>query len=435
MRAAFLAAATCAATTAALVACGGEEKQAPSRAARAVPTAVCSPIVYGGRGRPRSLVVVAGPLQGAYSPHGLQNTQSVKLILSRRAWRADTGTVGMQACNEADARSGEPSPGKCRRIARAASRDRDVVGIVGPTFSTCAIEMLPILNRAPGGPLALISPGATYLGLTRGGPGVAREHPDALYPTGRRNFARMAPADDVSGAAIAVFAQRRGVRRPFVLNDGVAYGVGVAAAFKAAAERSGMEVAGTAAWDPRARSYARLADRIRTAGADAVFLGGYVSNNGPKLIENLRAGLGSRVEILAPDGFQQPEAIVEGAGARAEGVKLAIAALPTRALSPAGRRYAAEFEQRFGQRPCCFAVHAAEAAEILMDAIERSDGSRRRVTDEVFRTDVRDGLLGSFRVDRHGDTTSSTIAVYEIRGGKLEFVTAIAPSARLLARR
>ena len=66
------------------------------------------------------------------------------------------------------------------------------------------------------------------------------------------------------------------------------------------------------------------------------------------------------------DGFNQPATIVEGAGSRAEGVVVAIASVPNRMLPPAGRRFAAQFERRFGARPCCYAVHTGEAARVLL---------------------------------------------------------------------
>ena len=54
--------------------------------------------------------------------------------------------------------------------------------------------------------------------------------------------------------------------------------------------------------------------------------------------------------------------------------------------------------------------------------------------DRLFRTRVRDGLLGSFEFDRYGDTSLSTQALYRIERGRLRFVTTISPSADLLSR-
>ena len=427
----------CAAALALITACGGgggDGSPAPA-AARPVPASVCGPITYGGSGRPRLLMVNSGPLQGPVSDHGVQNAQAAKLVLAQRRWRAGDFTVGVQVCDEAAAGSPVPSASKCARNAKAFAADRSVVAVLGPVYSTCGYAMMPFLNRAPGGPLAIVSMSNTYLGLTRKGPGVASGDPDRLYPTGARNYARMAPADDVLGAAAALYAQRLGVHRPYVLHHDEAYGYGVAIAFRTAAQRLGMEIAGTARWDRRARDYVRLARRIRQAGADGVYLGGYVSDNGAKLVKDLRDGLGAGVPFLSPDGFNQPARIVEGAGERAEGFITMIASLPTRALTPAGQRFAGEFKRRFGALPCCFAMHTAQATQLLLDAIARSDGSRSSVLRNIFRTRVRDGLLGNFEFDRFGDTTLRTIAVYRIQGGSLHYVTAISPAAELLARK
>ena len=78
--------------------------------------------------------------------------------------------------------------------------------MLGTFNSGCAVAALPELNRAPGGPLALISPSNSVVGLTRGGPGVDPALPGALYPTGRRNYLRVYPTDDLQGAALAHLA-------------------------------------------------------------------------------------------------------------------------------------------------------------------------------------------------------------------------------------
>jgi hypothetical protein len=78
-------------------------------------------------------------------------------------------------------------------------------------------------------------------------------------------------------------------------------------------------VVGTERWEPKARDYRALAERIGKAGADGVYLGGLVYNNGPRLIKDLRQALGPDVAILAPHGFALPVPIVEGAEPAAEG--------------------------------------------------------------------------------------------------------------------
>ena len=164
---------------------------------------------------------------------------AVALVFEQRQWRAGRFTVGFQACNDAERSSGFPSPELCMANARAYVERRRVVGVVGPAFSFCAQAMLPILNAAPGGPLAVANGLNTYVGLTRGGSSAAADEPGRYYPSGRRNYARITATDDVQAAAMATFVERLGARRVFVLDEGTDYGKGLVFAYRRAADRLG----------------------------------------------------------------------------------------------------------------------------------------------------------------------------------------------------
>jgi hypothetical protein len=62
-------------------------------------------------------------------------------------------------------------------------------------------------------------------------------------------------------------------------------------------------------------------------------------------------------------------------------------------------------------------VCAAQAASVLLDAIARCDRTRGSVVDQLFRTRVSDGPLGTFRFDARGDVDPSPVTVLRIRGG------------------
>ena len=419
----------------ALAACGddGEAERRTPDAARAVPSAVCSPVTYGGEGRPHLIVPLVGPMQNAYADHGVQNAQAAKLVLEQRKWRAGRFAVGVQACDEASA--DEPfDVAKCERTAKAFADNASIPVVVGPTVSSCAAKMIPVLNGARGGPVAMLGNGNTYVGLTREGPGVEPGHPHELYPTGERNYLRTAPADDSQAAAGALAAREAGAARVYALADGDSFGKGLAAGFAAAAERLGLEPVGSATWDPKAEDYRGLARRIARERADAVYLGGYVTSNGPRLVADLRDALGDAV-LIGPDGFNQVTTLVEGAGRRADGLVITIAAAPVRALPAAGRTWAADYRRRFGAQPCCYAMHAAQNMQLALDAIAASaDGSRTEVLDHLREARVRGGLIGDFSFDRHGDTTQTSIAVYRIAQGRLRYDRMLDVPTELLMR-
>ena len=418
------------------VACGGAENSAPAGGppARPVASAICSPVSYGGPGRPRFLVVNNYSYQGPYKGHGVQTGQAIKMVLADRGWRAGPYTIGMQACEETSARTGHPSAEKCQRNARAFAHNPSVLGVIGPLTSYCAASMLPILNRAPHGPLADISGSNTYVGLTRAAAGTtAAGEPQRYFPTGQRSYARLAPTDDVQGAADALVAQRLGLRRAFVLDDRSPYGTALAGSFRSAASRLGVGVVGTAHVSPAAHDYRALAGRVRAAHPTVVFVAGELGNAGPRLIAQLTAVLGPHVRLIGGDAFS-PAPLVEAAGPRVDGMILSIAVLPTTSLPPSGRRFAAEFQKRYTQLPCCYSVHDAQATELLLDAIAKAGGNRARIARYLIGARVQDGLLGDFQIDRNGDTTLNTIGIYEIRAGRLRFERAVTPPSELLNR-
>ena len=59
-------------------------------------------------------------------------------------------------------------------------------------------------------------------------------------------------------------------------------------------------------------------------------------------------------------------------------------------------------------------LEAAQAAEVVLDAIGRSNGTRASVLEQLKATNVKNGILGSFRFDRYGDITPADIPVLRI---------------------
>jgi branched-chain amino acid transport system substrate-binding protein len=385
-----------------------------------LPASVCEPVVAGGGGNADLLIVSDLPLQGGTRVVATQMTQAITFALRERGFRAGRFHVAYQSCDDSIARTGLYDEAKCAANARAYGANRDVVGVIGTLNSDCALAALPALNRAPGGGLAMVSPLNSFVGLTRSGAGIDPRLPAELYPTGHRNYARVYPTDDMQGAALATFTRDRGRTRVFVLDDGEpGYGMLMADGFEAAAGRLGLDVAGRASWDPRRRRYRRLARRVERSAADAVFLGGLLDTNGARVVQDLRTRLDAGdADLLAPDGFTPVPLLFERAGAAARDLFVTPGGLVTAELPPAGARFAARFARTQAGVPVeAPAIYAAQAALVLLDAIARSDGTRASVVEQLFRTRVTDGLLGTFRLDSSGDVTEAPVAVLRVREG------------------
>jgi branched-chain amino acid transport system substrate-binding protein len=393
---------------------------------KAVPRPSCTPIYYQGREPPRYLIASDLALSA-----GVQIDQAIRYVLRQHRFRAGPYAVAYQSCD--DWTPGGFSARKPASNARAYAADRSVIAVIGPVGSPQTQIELPILNRAPGGALAMVNGWNTVVGLTHSGPGTAHDEPARYYPTGTRNYVRVVPADDVQGVADALAARKLGAKRVYLVIlafPGFTYGSGVAAGFRSAAAKLGIAIAGSYTEAGWSRRYKRLAARIKRTRADAVFLATTPGpgTNAATLIEDLRAGLGRRVALLAPDSF----ADFTGAGAAGEGLTYSIPGLPEQRLPAPGRKFVAGFSATIGTRPDLESVHAAGATEVLLSAIARSNGTRGSVARGLFSTRVRDGILGSFSIDRNGDTTASDVTIYRIARGAPRFFTVIRPPRRLI---
>ncbi|MDX6556350.1 MAG: branched-chain amino acid transport system substrate-binding protein [Miltoncostaeaceae bacterium] len=410
--------------------CGGDDDSA---GVEALPASACSPLYYEGEGEPDALIASDLPLQGASRRQNVEMAEGIKYLLKERKFMAGDLHVAFQSCDDSTAQAGKWDAAKCSSNAQAYAENKKLLGVVGTFNSNCVALIIPVANRAPGGPLAIVSPANTYLGLTKSGPGTKPGEPDSYYPGGGRNFARVVAADDYQGAADALLAQQLGLKNVFILTDKELYGQGIADLTEAALQKLGIGVAGVQAWDGRQTSYEALANRVAQTGADGVFLAGIIDNNGGKLIKDMRAVLGADFPIIVPDGFTPIPAVVDEAGAASEGVYVTVAGVPTEELKGRGKEFIDGFGAATGNRPGPYAAYAAQAADLLLDAIGASDGSRQSVVDNVFSLDVKDGILGDFSISDSGDTDQNPVTAYRIVNGEQTTFTVITPPAEMVS--
>ena len=401
---------------------------ARSGGATPLPAASCSAIQ-----NPNGQYLIASdlPLQGSGRTQTSQMTRAIAFVLSEHGWKAGKYTLAYQSCDDSTAQAGKWDSGKTSANANNYAQDASVVGVIG-TFNSGAAEIIvPVLNRAANGPIAMISPANTYVGLTHGGPGTSAGEPGKYYPTGKRNYARVVAADDYQGAADALYAKSVGVKKVFILNDKEAYGLGVATNFKNAAKKLGIAIVGFTAWDGKASSYQALAVKVKASGAQGIFLGGLICENGGKLIKDMVAGAPG-VKVMLPDGFTPVSATGQEAGTAVEGASLSVAGLPNNALKGAGAKFIKDFTKADKRPPDPYSVYAAQATEAMVAAIAQSNGTRSDVAKQVFKIHLKNSILGNLSFNANGDVTSNPVTIYKVKGGKAVPYKVIVPPTSLV---
>ncbi|GEM_PF-536581 len=339
------------------------------------------------------------PFLGSALDTSIDTMRAMELYLEQVGRRAGPYRVELIKYDNAPGAQGHWDDTECIRNANNHVANRGEVAVIGAFFSGCSKIEMPILNAAPDGPMLMVSHTVNNPGLTKNwDPG----EPAKYFPSGMRSYARVVTTDDRQGPAAARFAAADlGVKRCFVVNDGDTYGKGVARAFAAEARRLGIQIVGEARWRQRgADNFRALFAPAKTAAADCVYFGGIYDYSGDKLIRDKVAVLGDNtaVKLIAPDGFtgypdfvNQPEAA--GAYLTAPDLPIELLAAPGGAAAP----FLADYRTRWGSDPRCDDVHfgvrdwncndvlyGVQALQIILSAIEKSDGTRWGVRDQVF---------------------------------------------------
>jgi branched-chain amino acid transport system substrate-binding protein len=401
----------------------------------ALPSSMCGEVEYEGDGEPDVLVASDLPLQGSSRAQTVQMTEAMRMVLEQANWKAGDLDVAYQSCDDSTAAAGKWDSGKCSTNAKQYAENSDVLGIVGTFNSGCAAIVIPVLNEAPGGGLGMVSPANTYVCLTVPGPGCEPTEPDKYYPTGNRNYIRMVAHDGYQGAALAQFMQENGVESVYILNDKESYGLGVAQNTRNAAQSLGIKIAGFEAWDPKAASYEGLMNKIKGTGADAVFLGGLIDENGGQVIKDKVAVLGPNdgdVKLYAPDGFTAQATIEEAGAQNAANMYSSVAGVPPDQLTGAGADFISSLQAQLGDQPVePYSAYGAQAMQVLLDAIATAGDDRAAVITALFNTSVTGGILGDFDITPDGDPTAGPITMY-IAKSEFEPVEVITPPAELV---
>ena len=183
--------------------------------------------------------------------------------------------------------------------------------------------------------------------------------------------------------------------------------------FARAAQRLGIRVIGP---DSPSGGFLRLARSLKARGVDGVFLASQTVDR--RLLSALRAGLGQSATLIGADTLLpyigSPSRIAKrSAGCTYWGGRHR----PSPTAGP-GQAFAGAFgTTRPSRANDAWAPAAAQATNVLLTAIARSDGTRASVIHQLFRVHVKHGILGNFAFTPRGDISPATVLVYRVIRG------------------
>jgi hypothetical protein len=171
-------------------------------------------------------------------------------------------------------------------------------------------------------------------------------------------------------------------------------------------------------WDPQHPRSAALAARVARLRPVAVFVAGTLETGAALALRSVRARIPARVPVYSNEGLTPTPQLVRRAGPAARGVHLVVGGLLPETLGGDARRLARRVEASLpGVVTEPPALYAAAAAQVVFDALGRSDGSRAAVLREIFATDIARSPIGPISFTREGDIRAPAVTVLRVNPG------------------
>jgi branched-chain amino acid transport system substrate-binding protein len=360
-------------------------------------------------------IISSLPRTGSATAQAQTMVNGIRMAIEEAGGKVGTFTIAYEDWDDASPERGQWDPAVEAANAQKAVQDPDIMAYIGTYNSGAAKIAMPILNKAS---LVMVSPANTYPGLTKPGLGEANE-PQVYRPSGKINYFRVVPADDIQGEVAAEWAKELGVKKVFVLHDRELYGKGVADVFKRACARLGIQVVGYEGIDPKAANYRSLVTKIKSTDADMVYFGGTTQTNAGQIAKDLVAG-GAKVKFMVPDGCRE-QALIDSAGKDNlnDRTYVTFGGVPPSQLQGRGRDFYENYKKKFNAEPEAYAVYGYEAARVVLEGVKRAGKKdRAAITDAITNLRDFDGVLGKWSFDQNGDTSLKVMAVEEIKDGK-----------------
>jgi branched-chain amino acid transport system substrate-binding protein len=376
-----------------------------------------------GQGEPTVIKIVSS-LPRTGSARGQTDTivNGIVMAIEEAGSKVGNFAIKYEDLDDATAAEGKWTAEREGANADQAIKDPDVMVYIGTYNSGAAKISMPRLNRAG---MLMVSPANTGTGLTKPGKGDPGE-PEVYRPSGKINYTRVVPADDIQGPVSADWAKKLGLNKVFILDDREVYGKGIADLFQARAEEIGLKVLGHEGIDSNAQEFKPLMTKIKASGPQLIYFGGTTQTKAGQLVKDMLA-VGLDAKFMCPDGCFE-DAFIESAGADNVNGRALITfgGLPAEKLSGKGAEFVKNYQKKYGKMPEGYAVYGYECGKVALEAIRRA-GKKDRDAIRAAGVSIKnfDGALGKWSFDKHGDTSLRTMSGNTVKNGKFEFVTVL----------
>ena len=234
-----------------------------------------------------------------------------------------------------------------------------------------------------------------------------------LTDDGGWNTFRVCGRDDQQGIVAGNYlAKQFKTNKIAILHDNSAYGKGLADETKKSLNAAGVTETMYAAYTPGERDYAAIVSRMKQAGVDVIYIGGYHTETG--LIARQAQEQGMKVTIVGGDALATNE-FWQIAGPAGENTMMTFPSDPR--LRPTAAPVVAEFKAK-SIDPEGYTLYTYAAIQVWAEAAKKAGSADAKKVADTLHTGSWSSVLGDITFDKKGDVTKSDYVFYVWKNGK-----------------
>ncbi len=335
-------------------------------------------------------IATAGPMTGQYASFGEQMAKGAEMAV--KDINAAGGVLGEKLVLQIGDDACDPK----QAVAVANQMAND--GVVFMAGHFCSGSSIPASEVYDEEGILMMTPASTNPKLTEAGMA-------AVF--------RVCGRDDQQGAVAGKYiAEKFAGKKIAILHDKTAYGKGLADQTKMNLNKAGMNEVVYEAITAGEKDYSALVSKLKRAGADVIYLGGYHTEGGLIIRQAKEQGLNAT--LIAGDALNSLE-FGSIAGQAGDGTMFTFGPEPRN--FPEAAKVVAAFKAD-GYDPEGYTLYTYAAIQAWKQGVEKAGSTD---TDKVAAA-LHGGMtvntvLGKFSFDEKGDTTGRTYVWYEWMNG------------------
>jgi branched-chain amino acid transport system substrate-binding protein len=298
-------------------------------------------------------------------------------------------------------------------VAQQLISSQDVVAMVGPNSSACAIPAGEIAEALK---CVMISPWSTNPKTTM----------DTTANVPKRYVFRGCFTDPFQAIVLAKFVLNNlGAKKAAILYDVSSEApLGQATLFKDTFTANGGEIVAFETFTTGDKDFSAQLTNIRAANPDVIFLPTYY-NDVPLIAQQARR-LGITATFVGSDAWSSPEIIKLG-GADVEGSYFCNH-FSTQIATDEAKQFVADYTAKYGQAPDDVAALTYDACGLITEALKEGGKNDREALREALAK-IREykGVTGTFRFEPGSGDPLKSAVVLQIKDGAFQWVTNAQP--------